>query len=171
MHVRLQTNAAVYRAEQRAELPVEVRNRSKLSIIQSAPVLRQLKVGRRTGQRRASWPAPRHGRLLVAAASLPGSDHRRQWIHNVVAAGLRSATAVLAAATVAGCGCTPDAAALTRPLYDDLSRLHYGRSHTPGSALPTSREAETIAELDKVSLTLSPPEGSETRLGLCGACR
>ena len=40
--------------------------------------------------------------------------------------------------------------ALTRPSYTDLSRLHYGRHRQPGSALPTSHEAETIADLDKV---------------------
>lgn len=69
---------------------------------------------------------------------------------DAIAAGLRACAAVLLASVVAFCGCTPDAAhALTRPSYDDLSRLHYGRSRKPGSALPDAREAETIAELDK----------------------
>ena len=74
-------------------------------------------------------------------------------VSDAVAASLRACAGVLAAAaiTAGACVAPQSAAALTRPSYDDLSRLHYGRSRQPGSALPNAREAETIAELDKVS--------------------
>ena len=79
-------------------------------------------------------------------------------VSDAVAASLRACVGVLAAAviTAGACVAPQPAAALTRPSYDDLSRLHYGRSRQPGSALPNAREAETIAELDKVSTCALP---------------
>lgn len=102
--------------------------------------------------RPATGPTPARQQSAAAGnGSSSGGHGSTHKLADAVASGLRACAAVLAAAVVALCGCTPDAAyALTRPSYDDLSRLHYGRSRKPGSALPDAREAETIAELDKV---------------------
>lgn len=98
-------------------------------------------------------PRPDFGGHDRDSSSIRGASR----LPEALAEHLRACMAVLAAAVIAACGAVavPDAAqALTRPSYDDLSRLHYGRSGAPGSALPNARAAETIAELDKVSETL-----------------
>ncbi len=124
-------------------------------------------------QWRAARPAPCRPRTMTAESSIGGGGGSRQFASEEVNSfprpahcspaaadaarngrlrtALRTLAATLAAAIVAVFGCLPNAAcALTSPSYDDLAHLHHGRSRQIGSALPTSREAETIAELDKV---------------------
>ena len=75
--------------------------------------------------------------------------------------------ALSAAMTLALCLSPPEAAALSAPSYGELARLHSGRAHLrkteAGSALPTAREAETIAMLDKVTNNNTPPPPSSWR--------
>lgn len=97
---------------------------------------------------------------VIRLADQKGHHGTSIWcgMSDAVAASFQACVGVLAAAviTAGACVAPQPAAALTRPSYGDLSRLHYGRSRQPGSALPNAREAETIAELDKVSSCALP---------------